>query len=80
MALGDLRFPSDVEVTADKAARFRASTPAERMRAIRSALAAGAVLMARSPRRAFLEAYVERQEALAREAITRLVMRHGREP
>jgi len=41
MALDDLPFPSDVEVMADEAARFRASVPEERMRAIRSALAAG---------------------------------------
>jgi len=80
MALGDLHFPSDADVTADEAARFRASTPAERMRAIRSALAAGALLMSRSPRRAFLDAYVEQQETLGREAITRFLMRHAREP
>lgn len=77
MAIGGLRFPSDAEVVAEEAARFRASTPAERMRAIRSALAAGAVLIARSPKRAFLEAYRERQETLAREAIQRFVMRHA---
>lgn len=77
MTIGDLLFPSDAEVTADEAARFRAASPADRMRAIRSALSAGAVLIARSPKREFLEAYRERQEALAREAITRFVMRHA---
>jgi len=49
MNLGDLCFPSDAAVVADEAARFRASTPAERLRAIRSALNAGAVLIANSP-------------------------------
>lgn len=80
MIIGDLRFPSDAEVVAEEAARFRESSPADRMRAIRSALAAGAVLIARSPRRAFIEAYRERQEELGREAIARFVMRHAGNP
>ncbi|MEX0669464.1 MAG: hypothetical protein WD060_03285 [Pirellulales bacterium] len=42
-----------------------------------SALAGGAVLIARSPKRAFIEAYRQRQEDLAREAITRFVVRHA---
>lgn len=77
MDLGGLEFPSDAEVVAEEAARFRAATPAERMRAIRSALAGGAVLIAKSPKRAFIEAYREQQEELAREAITRFVVRHA---
>lgn len=77
MAIGNLYFPSDGDVAAEEAARFRAASPAERMRAIRSALAAGAVLIARSPKRQFLEAYRERQEELAREAITRFMRRHA---
>ena len=75
--LGDLYFQSDAEVAAEEAARFRAATPAERMRAIRSALAGGAVLIARSPKRAFLEAYRQRQEDLARESIAQFVVRHA---
>ena len=77
MAIGDLHFPSDDDVAAEEAARFRAASPAERMRAIRSALTAGAVLIARSPKRQCLEAYRERQEELAREAIARFVRRHA---
>lgn len=42
-----------------------------------SAFTAGAVLIARSPKRKFLEAYRERQEDLAREAITRFMRRHS---
>lgn len=78
--LGGLEFPSDAQVVAEEAARFRAATPAERMRAIRSALAGGAVLIAKSPKRAFIEAYREQQEELAREAITRFVVRHAGNP
>lgn len=61
--LGDLHFPSDADVVADEAARFRAASPAERMRAIRSALNGGAFLIARSPQRAFIATYRQRQEA-----------------
>lgn len=77
MNLDDLHFPSDATVAAEEAARFRAASPEERMRAIRSALAGGAVLIAKSPRRAFLEAYHRRQEELAREMISRFVVRHA---
>jgi len=75
--LGDLHFPSAAEIAEEEAARFRGATPAERMRAIRSVLAGGAVLIARSPKRAFIEAYRQRQEDLAREAIARFVVRHA---
>lgn len=77
MNIGDLRFPTTADVAAEEAARFRASSPADRLRAIRSTLAGGARLIERSPKRAFIEAYRQRQEELAREAITRFVMRHA---
>lgn len=77
MNIHDLKFPSDVEVIGEEAARFRQSSPAERLRAIRSALVAGAVLIARSPKREFIEAYRRRQEEAGREAITRFVVRHA---
>ena len=80
MNIDQLGFPSDADVVADEAARFRASTPAERMRAIRSALNAGAVLIARSPKRAFTEAYRQHQEDLPREMISTFVKRHAGTP
>jgi hypothetical protein len=80
MNIGDLRFPTAAEVTAEEAARFRAASPAERMRAIRSTLAAGAALIARSPQRAFIEAYRQRQEDLARDSINSFVSRHAGSP
>lgn len=76
MEIGELHFPNDAEVAAEEAARFREASPSDRIRAIQSAVAAGAVLIARSPKRAFIEAYRERQEELAREAITQFVARH----
>lgn len=76
MNIAGLRFPNDAEIAAEEAARFRDASPADRIRAIQSALSAGAVLIARSPRRVFLEAYREHQEELARDAIARFVRRH----
>jgi hypothetical protein len=75
-----LHFPSAADVAAEEAARFRAASPAERMRAIRSTLAAGAVLIERSPKRKFLENYRRRQEELAHEAIARFIDRHAQTP
>ena len=72
-----LNFPSTAEVVADEADRFRRASPAERVRAIRSALSAGALLIERSPRRDFLAAYRREQEEAAREAIKRFVVRHA---
>ena len=77
MDLGDLHFPCDADVAAEEAAWFRAASPAERMWAIHSALNGGAFLIARSPQRAFIAAYRQRQEDLAREAITRFLVRHA---
>ena len=37
-----IKFPSDTEVILEEVARFRALSPGERIRAIRSILAAGA--------------------------------------
>jgi hypothetical protein len=61
------------------AARFRRAPSAERMRAFVSALAAGATLIARSPKRAILEAYRQQQEDRAREEITQFVARYARD-
>ena len=77
MKIDGLQFPSDADVAAEEAARFREASPAEQMRAVRSILAGGAQLIHCSPRRPFIEAYRQQQEDLAREAITRFVMRHA---
>ena len=80
MVVTGLKFPSAAKVAAEAAARFREASPAERLRAIRSVLSAGALLIERSPRREFLEAWRREQEALTREAITRFVARHAQHP
>lgn len=80
MVVTGLNFPSASQVTAEEAARFRGASPADRLRAIRSILSAGALLIERSPRREFLEACRLEQEALAREAIKRFVERHAQHP
>ena len=80
MKTGNLNFPSTAEVAAEEAARFRASTPADRLRAICSAVAGGARLIECSPKRAFLKAYCERQEDVARKAIAGFVNRHAGNP
>ena len=80
MTIGNLHFPAAAEVAAEKAARFRGYSPAERLQAIRSTLAGGARLIEHSPKRAFLEDYRQRQEELAREAITQFVRRHAGTP
>lgn len=80
MVVTGLKFPSAAKVAAEEAARFREASPAERLRAIRSVLSAGALLIERSPRREFLEAWRREQEALTREAITRFVARHAQHP
>ena len=77
MIVTGLNFPSTTEVVADEAARFRRASPADRLRAIRSVLSAGALLIERSPRRDFLEACQREQEAAGREAIKRFLARHA---
>lgn len=73
-----LRFPSDAEISAEEAARFRVLSPAGRIASIRSVLTAGELLMRRSPRRDHLAAYHHTQEQLARESIKEFVTRHAR--
>ena len=64
-----IHFPSDERVITEEVARFRALSPEERMRAIRGVLAAGELMMRRSPKAAFLRQYTLEQEAIARRAV-----------
>lgn len=77
-AIHGLNFPSSADVAAEEASRFRQASPAERMRAIRSALSAGALAIERSSQRDFMEAHRRQQEDAARDAIAQFVARHGR--
>jgi hypothetical protein len=73
-----IHFPSDTEVIAAEAAHFRALSPEDRLRSIRALLAAGALMMHRSPKAAFLRAATLEQERRARQAIKEFLARHGR--
>jgi hypothetical protein len=72
-----VKFPSDTEVILADVARFRALSPAERIRAIRGMLTTGAHLMKISPKAAWARQYSEEQKLLARRNILEFIARHG---
>lgn len=72
-----IKFPSDADVIAEEAARFRALSPEQRMRAIRGILETGALLMRQSPNAEFLRAHTLEQEELAQKAIKEFIARHA---
>lgn len=72
-----IRFPSDAEVIAEEVGRFRALSPEQRVRSIRGLIAAGALMMRRSPKAAFLREYTLDQENRARRAVTEFLARHA---
>ncbi|HTU89935.1 MAG TPA: hypothetical protein VMF69_07555 [Gemmataceae bacterium] len=71
-----IKFPSDAEIIAEEAARFRALSPESRLRSIRGLLAAGALTMRQSPKAAFLRDYTVEQEYRARQAVKEFLARH----
>ncbi len=73
-----IKFPSDTEVILEEVTRFRALSPGERIRAIRSILADGAFLMSISPKTAWAKQYTEEQELLAQRNIRDFIARHAR--
>lgn len=72
-----IAFPSDAEVIAEEAARFRGLSPGSRVRSIRGLLAAGALMMCQSPKAAFLRHYTLEQENLARQSVKEFLARHA---
>jgi hypothetical protein len=72
-----INFPSDADVIAEEAARFRALSVEKRMRSIRGLFAAGVLMMRRSPKAAFLRAYTLDQENRARQAVKEFLARHA---
>jgi len=72
-----IKFPSDAQVIAEETARFRALSAEGRLRAIRGMLAAGSLIIRRSPRAAFLRDYVQEQEKCARQAVKEFLARHA---
>lgn len=73
-----IKFPSETEVILEDVAKFRALSPAERIRTIRGMLADGAFLMSRSARASWAMQYSEEQERLARQNILDFIARHAR--
>jgi hypothetical protein len=72
-----LHFPSADEIILEEVARFRALSPEERLRTIRGILDAGALMLQRSPKAAFLREYTLQQERDARQAIKEFIKRHA---
>jgi len=71
-----IQFPTEMAVITEEVARFRALSPAERLRSIRGLLSAGALIMRISPKAAFLRDYSLDQENKARLAINEFLARH----
>jgi hypothetical protein len=72
-----IQFPSDADVIAEEAARFRALSPEARLRSIRGLIAAGQLMMRNSPKAAFLQAHAAEQEAGSRQAVQEFIARHA---
>ena len=73
-----IKFPSDAEVIAEEAARFRALSPAARLEAIRGVLEAGALMIERSPHAQYLREHAEQQEKLFEKSFKEFIARHAR--
>ena len=72
-----VKFPDSADVIAEEAARFRALSPKDRLRSIRGLLAAGALMVRRSPKAAFLRQYTLEQEDRGRQAVKEFFVRHA---
>ena len=72
-----VRFPSETEVILDDVARFRALSPAERIRSIRDMLADGEFLISKSSNPASARQFSEEQELLASSNIREFIARHA---
>jgi hypothetical protein len=71
-------FPTDFQVIAEEAERFRALSSKDRLEAVRGLLLAGELAIQKSPRSAFLKEYAVQQECEQRSAIMEFIARHGR--
>lgn len=72
-----VKFPSETEVILEDVARFRALSPAERMRTFRNFLNASARLARKSLKASWARQYSEEQEILAQKNIREFLSRHG---
>ena len=67
-----------VEAMREEAARFRALSPLDQVKAFRSVLSAGCLMMKNSPNKEFIERYTLEQEELEKQAIRDFIARHVR--
>lgn len=72
-----IRFPDEVDVIAEEAARFRALSPEGRLRSIRDMIATGSFLIRNSPKAAALRAVVAEQEDESRQAVREFIARYA---
>jgi hypothetical protein len=72
-----VKFPSETEVILEDVARFRALSPEDRIRTIRSMLADGLFLLSKSPKAAWAKQYAEEQELLTQRNIREFLARHA---
>ncbi len=70
-------FPPDADVIAEEAERFRALSSQDRLEVIRGVLDAGALMLRKSPRAAFLAEQVAEQENAFRQAVQEFLIRHA---
>lgn len=71
------KFPSDAGVIAQEAAWFRSLSPQRRLASIRGLFAAGAVMVRRSSRAAYLHQYAAEQKHLYQQAVKEFLDRHA---
>jgi hypothetical protein len=72
-----VQFPSDADVIAEEAARFRALSSRARIQVIRGLLDAGVLIVRNSPRSAFLKKHAAEQESASRRAVREFLARHA---
>lgn len=72
-----IKFPSDADVIAEEAARFRALSPRQRLNHIRGMLTAGWMMIERSPKSEFLRQFAADQEELGKQAVKEFIARHA---
>ena len=72
-----VQFPSDSDVIAEEAARYRALPAQDRIQVIRGLIDAGALMLQNSPQADFLRQYALEQERASRRAVLEFFARHG---
>ena len=72
-----IKFPSDTTVISEEVARFRSLSSADRLKSIRGIIAAGAMMIQKSPKAAFLRSYSLEQEERTKQAVKEFLARHA---